>query len=260
MAEEEFKINFEKKQEEPELNISKVVLKTGLVTVFCCLLVIVLAFTITAFVSPKLVSDISLRMGAKGLSARFAVAHYERTKDINDLATAVERSISGKKHKNVVTYGEKLIEFESESKRKVFADFADFKDETLNDYYAEHGMEMVSGYYNFIYGNYVYSLYKVKEKDKAYMIALESMVGYTGSNPMRKYINAYIEDKKRSINGDLSRRLEEMYDGLIDNVNDPDNKDYCLNICADLIKIYEALGEPGNVTNWKSRYDNLSGR
>lgn len=249
---------FEKEHEIKEFSVSKTVLKTGLLTALVFLLVLIFAFTVTAFISPKFVSDLSLKAGAQNLSARFAIAQYERTKNINDLATAVERSISAKRHSDVADYGKLLIEFESGDKD--FRDFVKFKNDSLNAYYKEKKIDADSDYYNFIYGNYVYSLYKINEKNKSYNIAVEELdkTEYTANNPLRRYIDAYIEDSNRN-NNDLLKKLEKSYNELElgSSTIDKETKTYGLNICFDLVRLYKTLGEEIKVKAWETEFENL---
>lgn len=246
----------EKNAADEPLDVSKTILRTGFITAVAFLLVLVLVISITALISPSLMSEASLKIGAKNTSARFAVAQYERTKDINDLATAVERSISCKNYKNIAKYSEILVNFENKSGNKIFKNFCeDFKDKNLNEYYKENKINMVSDYYNFIYGNYVYSLYKTNEKFKAYDIAFSIVVerNYITNNPVTKYINAYIEDSKRTANDDLLEKLQKMYYKLDLDNNKAENS-YGLNICIDLKRLYDTLGDVTKAMEWETEY------
>ena len=237
-----------------EVDVSKVVFKTALITVLIFLLVVLLSFCIIALASPKTVSDSSYKIGAMRISARFAAAQYERSKDINDLGVAVERSITAKNYKNTAKYAKVLVEFKSGSGTEQFIEFAKHKDRILNKYYADNKIDMKSDYYTYIYGNYVYALYKTKDKTGAYEIAIAntSAIDYTANNMITMYIDAYIADKNRG-ETELFVLLEEMFDSL-DYVNDEYENLCAMNICLDLSRLYTVFQDEVKAQMWQAKF------
>jgi|GEM_PF-4013937 len=239
-----------------EFNIAKTILKTAFTFVLIFILIVILVFNVLALFFPGFVSDISKDLGMNGIAAEFSIGNYNKTKGQEDLALAVERCIIAKKHDKVVKYGKELIEFTDSDGKHIFQSLCEEKDKQLNQIYEENNWKLKSDYYLYIYGEYVYSLYKTGQKTAAYNIAKDKTdeTNYKTNNMLTMFVNAYVEDKEKP-DVEITKLLESLYDKL--DTENAEQKLYAKNICLDLIIIYNNLNDNTNLEIWQKKFDTI---
>lgn len=170
--------------------MKKIILTTIAYTVAALWLVIFLTMSIWSLAAPKTASNFFLKMGFNRISGICACMQYERTKEIQDLGCAVERSIKSDNDVKVVLYAEKMIHDPE------FNNYAEFKDEQLKD---KMDLETDYNYANYIYSNLVESLFDLGRHTAAISIAM-TKVGfnypYSTTNPLRKIITLCVESEE----------------------------------------------------------------
>lgn len=233
-----------------EKGIGKLILKTCIYTLVLIFLVIFLALSIWAIASPSTASNFCKKTGMNKFSAVFACMEYDKTEDINDLATAVERCIIAENHTKMYLYGKKLIE------HKEFEEFAEFMDEQFSD---KMEIEGEYNYADYIYTNYVISLFKLGHELDACNVAMGRVVfgKYRETNPLRKVVNLAMCDSKKcnnilaDINVFLQNKIIRMKPANIDGLYNEDIK----LICEDGKRVAEKLGDTTAMQKFEAEYN-----
>ena len=89
--------------------LGKLVLKTAAVTFSLLVAFALIVFGAVSLVSPSAMVAFSDSLGMTGVGAYYSVAAYERSRDIADLAEAVERSYDAGHYADAADYGSALL-------------------------------------------------------------------------------------------------------------------------------------------------------
>ena len=92
--------------------MQKLVLKTALITLASVLVLALLVYGVLSLFVPSAMVSLTDKLGMDGACARYSVSVYEKTGDIDDLASAVERSYGAERYGDAAEYGVILLERE----------------------------------------------------------------------------------------------------------------------------------------------------
>ena len=132
------------------MNYEKIILKTALKTILVLLLSISILFFATGLLAPGVIGDFTYRLGLTSISVPYTKAQYEYTKDINDLATLIDRAYHIDDYQTVVDYADDM------SKHEHYLDYVDYEMAQNNINYAQY-----------LSGIYVLSLLEIGDSDTA---------------------------------------------------------------------------------------------
>ncbi len=130
--------------------MGKLVVKTAAITLACILAVALLLFGVFSLFFPSVMMELTDRMGMDGACASYSIAQYKKSKKVDDLAIAVERSYHAEHFEDAAVYGKIFLDSEefSEYCGRLDAGMSSSEQEMLGDsaqYYA--GITAVSQYY-----------------------------------------------------------------------------------------------------------------
>ncbi len=178
------------------VDVGKVIGKTALKTTIIVLVVLILACAAFAGFFPGKLSDLGDDIGSSYLAVVFSERQYQRSGDINDLGTLVERSIKYGKDETTVTYAKELLNFKADG-TAIFEDYAAFKDEQMQEFL---GREY--SYDDYINGNLAAALWTNKaEEGILYAVCGKLYVTqnrYGSNNSMTYAVEAYLEYQTKS--------------------------------------------------------------
>lgn len=173
------------------VDVGKVIGKTALKTALIVLAVLIVGLAAFAGIFPGALSNLGDEIGSSYFAVVFSERQYLRSGDINDLGTLVERAIKYRDQDMTVTYSKELLAFEADG-RKIFDEYAAFKDEQLSSYL---GREY--SYDDYINGNLAAALWQNSPSEGI----LYASVGrfyvtqnrYGSNNSMTYAVNAFLE-------------------------------------------------------------------
>jgi hypothetical protein len=165
----------------------KLIAKTIAFSLVILLVAVSAFYLILAVATPKTLGNFYFSTGSENLAIKYSERAYDKSGDISDLATLVERSASFKNHSLVKKYGLILLSD---------GDFEEFAD--------ANG----SGYKYYIAGSVVQSLYALNEKQASIDVAFNSTANYSQVNPVRVLISIAIESLDNETISAVLSRLE----------------------------------------------------
>lgn len=132
------------------MNYEKIIFKTALKTILALILSISILFFATGLIFPGLIGDFTYKLGLTSISVPYTKAQYEYTKDINDLATLIDRAYQIDDYQTVVDFVDKMYEHEH------YLDYVDYEMAQNDINYAQY-----------LSGIYVLSLLEIGDSDTA---------------------------------------------------------------------------------------------
>lgn len=210
---------------------TKIILKTAAVTAGILIVLTAVLVTVTAWINPAFVADTANRAGLTFISIPLSVSAYERSEDINDLGTLIERSVSSQNDKVTAKYSEILLKHEN------FKQFCTFKDNKDN---IKEG-----NYRSYIRGNLAVSYYRLKEFAKALEIAAEdNLSSYPDMSSMDYLVFAFAEHPDDNFKQDLIHlilpKFTQYFETYSQNSTDLSSKAQAKTTCMHLYQIYSA--------------------
>ena len=173
------------------VDVGKVIGKTALKTTLIILVALIVCFAAFAGIFPGALSNIGDDIGSSYFAVVFSERQYQRTGDINDLGTLVERAIKYQNRDVTVTYSKELLTFEADG-RKIFDEYAAFKDDQLSSYL---GREY--SYDDYINGNLAAALWQDKPSEAINYASVGRVYvtqnRYGSNNSMTYAVNAFLE-------------------------------------------------------------------
>lgn len=106
-----------------ENDLGKLIAKTALVTLACILALALLLFGVFSLFFPSVMVSVTNGLGMDSACASYSISVYKHTKDVGDLAVAVERNYYAEKYGDAAEYGSILINSEQ------FSDYCSAVDE-----------------------------------------------------------------------------------------------------------------------------------
>jgi hypothetical protein len=137
----------------------KMIGKTVLATVASFFAVCVFLFLLLTFTAPVSMSRFTKSMGFYGQSAWYAALQYSYSGDLDYLYDALNISVAGGKDKNVIRYGEQLVEADG------FKTYCEQRDE---------GKDVIEASYQYVYGRISVAYYNIGEGEKGLEVALSA--------------------------------------------------------------------------------------
>ena len=154
--------------------MKKLVIKTVAFTIGLIVIALSITYILFATLSPSSVSDVYFRLGSENMSLKYSIRAYEKSSDIDSLATLTERAIVFKNHELTDKYGTMLINGEG---------------------YAAYSKSKGDGYGYYIVGSIAEAKYRQGYKTAAMQLALDNTESYTTVNPIRVVLSLAIESE-----------------------------------------------------------------
>jgi hypothetical protein len=188
----------------------KMIGKTVLMTVAAFAVVCIFILGLLTFTAPVAMSRFTRRMGLYGQSAWYSSLQYTYSGELVYLYDAMNISVSGGKDKNVIRYGEQLVQADG------FEAYCTASDEAETP---------VEGRYQYVYGRLSVAYYNLGEGDKSLELAFSvNEATFTRYNAVSDlvYQVEYIDGDKEFAGKILEKLKDEAYaEGIED--------DTCLN-------------------------------
>ena len=139
------------------MDYENIIIKTALKTILVLLLSISILFFATGLIAPGVIGDFTYRLGLTSISVPYTKAQYEYSKDINDLATLIDRAYQMDDYQTVVDYADDMYAHEH------YLDYVNYES-TQNDI----------NYTQYLSGIYVISLLEIGDSDTATDIVISN--------------------------------------------------------------------------------------
>jgi hypothetical protein len=249
-----------------EIKISKLALKTVAVTSLVFVLSISIFLSLYMLIAPSTAAEKLYDLGWYGFSARLSAAAYNRSGDINDLGNAAENAILSGNDALVFDYCNMLIQ------HKDYDEFVIFKNQT------PIGELVIYGGFNYDYyikGHFYAALYDRKKiaftksnKQTALEFSQSAMtagglVDYSDNNPVNYVVGRFAKDAAVSTDEiiELLSWFEESYNNINGNaeLSAAAKTNRLKNLCADAYKIADMRGAelaPYRAV-WTERYETV---
>ena len=226
-----------------KIDVTKIITKTAAITAGILIFLFTALAAVTAWINPAFAADLSNRAGLSFISIPLSVSAYERSKDINDLGTLIERSVAAKNDKVTAKYGETLLKYEN------FQQFCDYKDNL------EEG-----NYRTYIRGNLAASYYRLKEYEKVLEIVAEDISqSYPVKSSMDYLVFAFAgrpdDDFKQDLIHLISPKFTQFFENYSENNADLASKTQAKSACMHLYQIYVATGEAEQAEIYENHYN-----
>ncbi|MBO7214915.1 MAG: hypothetical protein J6V66_05410 [Clostridia bacterium] len=179
--------------------MKKLIAKTIAFSVGVLVVGVCIFYLIMANFSPSTLSDFYFRMGNDKLTLKYSEKAYEKSEDISDLATLVERSIVFDNATLTKEYGLKLINSSD---------------------YSTYASEQDSGYKYYVAGSICEALYLLGENQTAIDTAFDNTATYSKVNPIRVLISLAVQNGDSTTLTSILSRLEDRQ-----NLNEFGNND-----------------------------------
>ena len=158
------------------------IVKTAVITLASIVSLLAITFGALSIITPKTVADIFDNLGAKGASIFLYQMNYERTDDIQDLISIIDKAYVNEDSSDQEKYLDMLITRE---------DFNSFCSASDRENFGKDDYDITTK--EFYYGYYVRVLYKNAQFDKAIEVSNEfvSSNGYTRFNPLTTLLDEF---------------------------------------------------------------------
>lgn len=167
--------------------MKKLIIKTIAFSIGILVAGFALFYLIMATASPSSLGDFYYRTGNERLAIKYSEKAYEKSEDIGDLATLVERSASLKRHALVKEYGFLLINHAG---------------------YDEFSKAEGAGYKYYVAGSICQSLYILGETSASVDTAFNQTAEYNKVNPVRVIIALAYENGDKVTLASILVKLE----------------------------------------------------
>lgn len=167
--------------------MKKLIVKTITFSLGILIALASLFYLVLAVASPKALGDFYFRTGSEKLAIKYLEKAYEKSDDIKDLATLVERSIALEMHASVKEFGFEFINA---------------------DGYGEYAKSQGGGYDYYIVGSISKSLYLLGEKNVAIDLSFNSTASYSEVNPVRALISVALDKEDKTTLSAVLVKLE----------------------------------------------------
>ena len=180
----------------------KVILKTALITLAAILVLALMLYGILSLFVPSAMVSLTDKLGMDGACARYSIAVYNKTEQIDDLAYAVERNYNAERYEQAAEYGILLLEHD---------EFAGYCAER------ESGMEKQNSYAQFASGIVSVSLYRTGDKEGALRVAFDAVATSfpTGNAVVYLLAVAYDEAQDKEMCGYILNSLQGLQDQFV---------------------------------------------
>ena len=184
--------------------------KTAIITACGLIVLCLLLWGIFSWFAPSVMVSITDGLGMEKSAAGYSVSVYEKTGDIDDLSSVVERNFSCGKYKISAKYGIILLEHEK---------FDDYQNQKQSNY-----RQTISGIV-------AVSQYNIDKKDQALQTAVNNTVGeFDEFNGLERLLVCAMEENDK----EFVQKIRTAIEGISLDASDAEgikNKNNVLEIC-----------------------------